>query len=108
MLLTTTTPKGMVSSISPTLLPPPQLFPFLLPKASQPHPTPIPKYGRTKFSQRRDLREEGDILSDEEMEVEEMVGHILVAQHPSDSCSEFRWRILGRMAIIFWYHWENI
>ncbi|KAF8599069.1 hypothetical protein BDV93DRAFT_511999 [Ceratobasidium sp. AG-I] len=64
----------MVSSISPTLLPPPQLFPFLLPRTPQPHPTPIPKYGRTKFSQRRDLKEEGDILSDEEMEVEEMVG----------------------------------
>lgn len=63
----------MVSSISPTLLPPPQLFPFLLPRAHQPHPTPIPKYGRTKFSHRRDLKEEGDILSDEEMEVEEMV-----------------------------------
>jgi hypothetical protein len=64
----------MVSSISPTLLPQPHIFPFLLPKTSQPHPTPIPRYGPTRFSHRRDLKEEGDILSDEEMEVEEMVG----------------------------------
>lgn len=65
----------MVSSISPTLLPPPQLFPFLLPRSNQPHPTPIPAHGPTRFSERRDLKEEGDILSDEEMEVEEMASN---------------------------------
>ncbi|KAG9126443.1 hypothetical protein FRC07_003376 [Ceratobasidium sp. 392] len=63
----------MVSSISPTLLPQPQIFPFLLSKPYQPYPTPIPRHGPTKFSHRRDLKEEGDILSDEEMEVEEMM-----------------------------------
>ncbi|QRV99751.1 hypothetical protein RhiJN_27770 [Ceratobasidium sp. AG-Ba] len=66
----------MVSSISPTLLPQPQLFPFMLSKLHQPYPTPIPRHRPTKFSHRRDLKEEGDILSDEEMEVEEALGEI--------------------------------
>ncbi|KAG8696776.1 hypothetical protein FRC08_006948 [Ceratobasidium sp. 394] len=71
----------MVSSISPTLLPQPQIFPFLLPRPHQPYPTPIPRHGPTKFSHRRDLKEEGDILSDEEMEVEEMMADIRVYGH---------------------------
>ncbi|KAG8723768.1 hypothetical protein FRC12_010976 [Ceratobasidium sp. 428] len=71
----------MVSSISPTLLPHPQIFPFLLSKPYQPYPTPVPRYGPAKFSQRRDLKEEGDILSDEELEVEEMMADIRVHGH---------------------------
>ncbi|CCO34160.1 hypothetical protein BN14_08253 [Rhizoctonia solani AG-1 IB] len=62
----------MVSSISPTLLPAPQIFPFLLPKPHQPHATPIPRHGQVKFNERRDLKEEADILSDEEVEIEEL------------------------------------
>ncbi|CAE6360342.1 unnamed protein product [Rhizoctonia solani] len=62
----------MVSSISPTLLPAPQIFPFLLPKPHQPHATPIPRHGQVKFNERRDLKEEAGILSDEEVEIEEL------------------------------------
>ncbi|CAE6417968.1 unnamed protein product [Rhizoctonia solani] len=71
----------MVSSISPTLLPPPQIFPFLLPKPHQPHATPIPRHGQVKFNERRDLKEEADILSDEELEIEELMTEIKTHGH---------------------------
>ncbi|KAH7313245.1 hypothetical protein B0J17DRAFT_552486, partial [Rhizoctonia solani] len=70
-----------VSSISPTLLPPPQIFPFLLPKPHQPHATPIPRHGQVKFNERRDLKEEADILSDEELEIEELMTEIKTYGH---------------------------
>ncbi|CAE6512147.1 unnamed protein product [Rhizoctonia solani] len=71
----------MVSSISPTLLPPPQIFPFLLPKPHQPHATPVPRHGQVKFHERRDLKEEADILSDEELEFEELMAEIKTYGH---------------------------
>ncbi|ELU36390.1 sister chromatid cohesion-related protein [Rhizoctonia solani AG-1 IA] len=71
----------MVSSISPTLLPAPQIFPFLLPKPHQPHATPIPRNGQVKFNERRDLKEEADVLSDEELEIEELMAEIKTYGH---------------------------
>ena len=66
-----------MSVATPTLLPRPQVFPLLLPKPPQPHPTPLPKrrvYGR--LNARRDLQRELDDLSDEENEVEDIVSVI--------------------------------
>ncbi|KAJ6596686.1 hypothetical protein B0H10DRAFT_2232344 [Mycena sp. CBHHK59/15] len=64
-----------MSVASPTVLPRPPLFPKLLPKPPQPHPTPLPlqskAYGRLNAS--RTLQREMDDLSDEETELEEIV-----------------------------------
>ncbi|CAE6357709.1 unnamed protein product [Rhizoctonia solani] len=59
----------------------PQIFPFLLPKPHQPHATPIPRHGQVKFNERRDLKEEADILSDEELEIEELMTEIKTYGH---------------------------
>ena len=66
-----------MSVATPTVLPRSLLFPTLLPKPPQPHPTPLPKaggrYGR--LNGRRDLIREMDDLSDEEDELEDLVTH---------------------------------
>ena len=67
-----------MSVATPTVLPRPEEFPNLLPKPPQPHPTPLPKSGRStgRLNTRRDLQREMDDLSDEENELEDIVsGH---------------------------------
>ena len=64
-----------MSVATPTVIPQPPIFPRLLPKPPQPHPTPLPKpdrvYGRLNV--RRDLVKEMEDLSEEENELEELV-----------------------------------
>jgi hypothetical protein len=62
-----------MSGATPTLLPRRPIYPFLLPKPPQPHPTPLPE--RRVYSHLnafRDLQREMDDLSDEENELEEL------------------------------------
>lgn len=67
-----------MSAATPTILPRQPKFPLLLPKPPQPHITPIPRrrvYGHLNAV--RDLQREMDDLSDEENELEDLVGHSL-------------------------------
>jgi hypothetical protein len=60
---------------TPTVIPRPQIFPILLPKAPEPYPTPLPKRLRVyaRLNARRDLAKEMDDLSEEETELDELV-----------------------------------
>lgn len=70
-LLTRTT---IMSVASPTVLPRSALFPTLLPRPPQPHPTPLQKYGKPgRLNSRRNLLQEMDDLSDEEDELDDLV-----------------------------------
>ena len=64
-----------MSVATPTVLPRSPLFPSLLPRPPQPHPTPLPRRGRydARMNARRDLVREMDDLSDEEAEVDDIV-----------------------------------
>ena len=64
-----------MSVATPTVLPRSPVFPTLLPKPPQPHPTPLPKAGTRygRLNSRRDLIREMDDLSDEEDELEDLV-----------------------------------
>ena len=64
-----------MSVATPTVLPRSPLFPSLLPRPPQPHPTPLPRHGRydARMNARRDLVREMDDLSDEEAEVDDIV-----------------------------------
>jgi hypothetical protein len=69
-----------MSLATPTLVPRPSVFPHLLPKASQPYPTPLPnRRVYAHLNARRDLQREMDDLSDEENEVEDIVSHLYSA-----------------------------
>jgi len=63
-----------MSVATPSVLPRPLIFPHLLPKPPQPHPTPLPKHGRVygHLNARRDLQREMEDLSDEENELEDI------------------------------------
>ncbi|KAI0957769.1 hypothetical protein AcW1_006050 [Taiwanofungus camphoratus] len=63
-----------MSVATPTVLPRSLLFPNLLPKPPQPHPTPLPKIGQRygRLNSRRDLLREMEDLSDEEDELDEL------------------------------------
>lgn len=64
----------IMSVASPTVLPRSALFPTLLPRPPQPHPTPLQKYGRPgRLNSRRNLLQEMDDLSDEEDELDDVV-----------------------------------
>ena len=77
-----------MSLATPTLVPRPSVFPHLLPKASQPYPTPLPnRRVYAHLNARRDLQREMDDLSDEENEVEDIVSHLNSASaHQSCQC----------------------
>jgi hypothetical protein len=62
-------------STTTTLVPPFPSFPMLLPTPPQPHHTPLPALGcgPRRISDRRDLLQEIDDLSDEENELEDLV-----------------------------------
>ena len=63
-----------MSVASPTVLARSALFPTLLPRPPQPHPTPLQKYGRPgRLNSRRNLLQEMDDLSDEEDELDDLV-----------------------------------
>ncbi|KAH9928176.1 uncharacterized protein B0H18DRAFT_1210433 [Fomitopsis serialis] len=62
-----------MSVASPTVLPRSALFPTLLPRPPQPHPTPLQKYGRPgRLNSRRNLQQEMEDLSDEEDELDDL------------------------------------
>lgn len=65
----------MSAVVTPTLLPRPPRFPHLLPDAPKSHPTPLPRQGREygHINAVRDLQQEMDDLSEEEVQVEEIV-----------------------------------
>ena len=66
--------RTIMSVASPTVLPRSALFPTLLPRPPQPHPTPLQKYGRPgRLNSRRNLLQEMDDLSDEEDELDDLV-----------------------------------
>ncbi|KZT69791.1 hypothetical protein DAEQUDRAFT_765118 [Daedalea quercina L-15889] len=66
-----------MSVASPTVLPRSPLFPTLLPRPPQPHPTPLQKYGRPgPINRRRNLQQEMDDLSDEEDELDDLEADI--------------------------------
>lgn len=86
-----------MSVATPTVLPRSPLFPNLLPRPPQPHPTPLSKHGQRsgRLNSLRDLQREMDDLSDEEEELEDLVRRSLHHRISQDSDESFRTRKSG-------------
>ena len=88
-----------MSVASPTVLPRSALFPTLLPRPPQPHPTPLQKYGRPgRLNSRRNLLQEMDDLSDEEDELDDLVRPCVVfgkGIYSTHACRRLRYGIEG-------------
>lgn len=87
-----------MSVASPTVVPRGPIFPTLLPKPPQPPPLPLPRFGqqRMRMNAIRDLVREMDDLSDEEDELDDLVGDSVSEEFiVADVASTFSLRKLG-------------